>query len=133
MLLKTHEVQVEYISHSEGIHEIIQYESSRESSDAVFDRMEAIFADSTEGECVRILFDLQHSGMPPMRYSFGRSQNFLKQLKSGTRFRAALIHETGTMVALANSFLNLLSKRMTGRFFAPEEREAAIAWLLQKE
>lgn len=118
-----------------GIHEFILGDSSRVSFDALLDHISQVYGKTSPEEIILNLVDFRKSGLPPLRYGFQRTQEsiarFKKEGREIPRARSAYLHNPGAMIMMVQSFLNLLNSNAVGRFFAADEREKAIEWLLE--
>lgn len=114
-----------------GIHEFVFAESSRASFDVFIDQLDDITQATPPHEKLYTLLDWRQSGMPPLRYAFQRSQTFVKRYPHHSGGRTAFLYRSGTLISLVQSFVDVLHSKAQARFFVGDQREAAIAWLLE--
>lgn len=122
-----------------GIQEFIFTESSRAAVDEWIRHLERIYQESLNlpaDSPGRTLIDVRQSGAMPLSYFFQRSRQFTSTHPSpaGSVARVAGLHDAnGVIVSLVQSFANLGSRDMTVAFFKGDQRDQAIAWLLNGE
>jgi len=116
-----------------GVHCFVFENSSRVSFDQFMDKLSTVTESSSPDKPLLVLLDWRLSGLPPLRYAFQKSQAYMKRFPNYSGGKTAYLYRMGTLITLAQSFVNLLHAKASGRFFAEDQQEAAIRWLLEKE
>ena len=127
-------VRCTYTYREDGIHEYVLLDTSRAAFDDFLGRTQSISESADPDEVLLNLVDFSN-GLPPVMYSFQRSQEAVaKQKKAGHSIpsaRNAILYQSGVLISMVQTFVNLLHVDAVGRFFPVEERDQAIAWLLE--
>lgn len=113
-----------------GIHEFIMAEASRPAVDEFIDALDEMAQSLLPGKTAPILID-SSVGIQPLRYIFARTLTLLRghstpveTARMAMVLRPNVLINTIQVMMRIFPFINL-------RFFQPDEREQAIAWLLE--
>lgn len=132
---KTETIHCRYTLLDNGIHEYVLADSSRAAFDEFLEHSERVSQETNPQEIVLNLIDFRQSGLPPMKYGFQRSQEAVARAKKEGRSipptRNACLYNPGMLITLVQTFVNLLNVNAVGQFFSADERDKAIAWLLE--
>ncbi|GAB4511472.1 MAG: hypothetical protein OHK0046_09610 [Anaerolineae bacterium] len=80
----------------------------------------------------RILIDNSDAPAQPVSHTINRLKEISRNRVAPYRVRGVILYEQGLIANMLLSMTRLLRlPNLEVRFFAPEEREAAIAWLLE--
>jgi hypothetical protein len=120
-----------YIRLDNGVHSFLFEDSSRACFDQFMERLTAVTEASSPDKPLLVLLDWRKSGLPPLRYAFQKSQVYMKRFPHYSGGKTAYLYRMGTLITLAQSFVNLLHAKASGRFFAEDQQDAAIKWLLE--
>lgn len=115
-----------------GVHEMVMTESSRLAVDEFIEVLVEL-TDKTydKQESVLILFDTR-VGVQPINYVFSRVQGLTKQYKpTGQTTKLAMIMQSNALIKTIEALMHML-RFLRVRFFSPQDRDKAIAWLLEK-
>lgn len=128
---------VEHVVHENGIHEIIFHDSSRAAVDAYMDLLESIAFEHVEaGKTVLALVNFtQVHTIPPIAYLTKKGRGLIHEHlgdRDKLHLRGAMLapSEMQITLSLAQTFINLLPIDFTMQTFLPEQRSAAIDWIL---
>lgn len=121
-----------YIHHDNGIHEFILGDNSRQTFEDNLILLQRALDAHPLREPFREILYLQ-GGAPPISYTLRRTQNLLRSRAETPHIRAALLHEPGIVISLAQPFLDMLRISYSWRFFQPEQHDLAVQWLLEDE
>ncbi|MCU0512547.1 MAG: STAS/SEC14 domain-containing protein [Anaerolineae bacterium] len=112
-----------------GVHEFVMTEISREGVDEFIAALESMAASLPPGSIAPVLFD-SRVGRQPVNYMMNRLRPFMKQHRSaGKSGKMAMIYAPSAMINTVDALLRLVVPNLRVRFFKPEERDAALAWL----
>lgn len=122
------------------IHEFIFYVNDRQTVDAYIGHIEALWRRHAAGYLpsdyvIKFILDISISGMLSLRYAYQQYGLLLKKYPNQPCARLAYITGSPQDIAVAKSFASLYAqgrghRANQRRFFAPDERDAAIRWLL---
>jgi hypothetical protein len=134
----------EYLYHeAENYHEFIAFESTRRVIEVYMALTEELTIKMMVGELpespIRVLIDLTHSGMLPLQMLYVVYKKYLDKYPNAPVGRIAyLTRETGRDALIGGSVGTVANyshshKNNVRKFFAGNEREQALAWLLSDE
>jgi hypothetical protein len=112
-------------------YEIVFHRSSNAAVDEWMAHVERLHAGLTAADTARWLLDASQTGDLPMLHVLRRSQEYVRAHPDRPMTRTATLYRGGSVRLLLN-FTRWMqgSRREQARFFTPDEREAALAWLL---
>lgn len=115
------------------IHEIILTEASKKAVDIWMVLLDQIYAEYTAQDTVLILLDWR-AGMQPVGYTFEKLREFMNQYADLPATRTAFLYGKDFLKSLIATLIesNKFHERDTVNFFADDQRNAAIQWLLEK-
>lgn len=118
----------------DGVHYFTLLKSNRAAMDEFIELAEVVFDRHIEsGEMLRVLVDFRPAGLPPLGYAVPKLRAFLADRRANMPpIRAAYMHNSGAMVSLLRTFMDMMPVRATERrIFNDEEEAEALAWLLE--
>jgi hypothetical protein len=124
-------VHCEYSLLEGDIHEFVFREGNRQAVDDWISQTEAILR-ATQADRFYQLVDSSNVSDVPLSYAYQRIKTLSPQYEFVRYWRVAFLHSHSTLVFLVNTYINMLRRLIKARFFVPEEREAAIAWLREE-
>lgn len=132
-LLDVKTTLVHYTYHkNENIHEMYFTQSSRGAVDEWVMLMTAIYKHITDKDSVRLLLDISDSGVLPLNYAIGQGRKWSNSLVIHPEARLAFLYRSDALRSLANTLLSALRMgHLRVRFFEPNNREGAVAWLCE--
>lgn len=113
-----------------GIHEFVLLEFSRAGVDDFVSAVEAMNT-ALPPEIPRPLLVDSRGGVQPLSYLFARLRSIPQGEGAHGRSRLALLIETGMMVTIISGMVRIFP-RLNVRFFQPDQRQAALDWLVSK-
>lgn len=129
----------ELITHGNGIHEFVFYESTRKTVDVFFDAIEVILRDTPLDENIYLMCDLQ-SGLPSLRYAMKRSKDLTANyFKSHTRGKAqhtmyiAFVMETNPLMQTFMLFVEQLARGGNTPIKLFDTRSSAMEWFMNSK
>lgn len=124
-----------YRPHDTGIHEFVFTESNHAVVDQWLAQSEQSVRALAPDAPYLLLLNHQTSDTIPLMYAVERIQAMIRnEANPYPRTRVAILHPRHFMVSIISAFARLLPGEQTSvHFFPMEEREKAIAWLLEAE
>lgn len=120
-----------HLQHAEGFHEFIFLAASRQSIDEWFAHLERLYPSAPLGGTVRLLLNIERSGMLPLTYTAQQARQFINHNRVNLRLKLAYLHTASFPLTLVQRFWR--SMQLDGDFeaayFLVEERPAALDWL----
>ncbi len=114
------------------IHEFVFAESTARAFDFWMSTMTEIYKPLTAQSRVRMIIDTRRSGLLPMTYTMQHTRRWLRETPVHPPARVVLLHNNDRMVSLMSSFMQTLRLgHLTVKTFGRDERDAAVAWLLE--
>lgn len=125
-------MEITIIEH--GIHEFRWFSVDRDAVDMLFDHNYALYETLSPDVVVRFLHVLDMSKSPPISYIARKTRNLQSRFPNQPKTRTAVLFKMvffGGLINTLSRILNRSGKDVT-RFFATNEREKAIAWLIEE-
>lgn len=124
----------DYILHENGIHEIIYNEVSRGAVDAYMNHFDQIMAITPKGQKLRLLSNGAFvTEMQPISYMMSRFRGVMQKYPQRPSVRVAVLYGSVRFLDLVNGLFRIfVHGRDAMRFFKAEERDEAVAWLLEE-
>lgn len=104
---------------------------SKEVIDKYFAIMQEIADAHPSDETLRILFTVRNADRFPVAYLMKHAGGFWAKYRNTVSIRAAYVHDSKIMFALYEQFVSGLRLNSHRRFFALDQRNEAITWLLE--
>jgi hypothetical protein len=124
----------EYRVFDNGIHEFIIKGSSREHADAFMSHLDHIYATHTGSNATVRMLSENKQGILPMSYIMSQIKRLMEKYPNTAPTRAAIILPDSPMTSILDTFIRLLRVRQNKvRYYKPQQREAAIEWLLRND
>jgi len=111
------------------IHKFVIHSADRKTFDDHLQKIEEILIaiQDTDDPFLTII-DYSKSGLPPVNYSFTRSNRVIKTYGRKRVFRTLIIHNDSTVIQIVESLLKPFGF-LSIRFIKPGETEQHLAWL----
>jgi hypothetical protein len=121
-----------YVRHPNGVHEIIYHDWGFQAVDEMINLVRKIIDQNPEGEVIRLLTS-RAEGLPPgelpVAYTAQKFRDLFRTLERKPLFKQAILRKSDAIASIINTFVRL-SRASQLRFFPPDKRDEAIAWLL---
>lgn len=128
------ETLCEYRLLEQGIHNYVIRGTSREHADAFIAYMDQLYTAQTGSGPTLCLLTECVEGILPLTYTMGELKKLINKFPKAPRTRTAIIVRDSPMASMMETLIRLLKIRNTRvRYFRPQQREAAIEWLLQED
>jgi hypothetical protein len=111
-----------------GIHEFVFSETSRAAVDDFIESAREMMEAAGDSEPTPTLFDTR-VGAQPINYVFARIRTLMKEYPTTQQGKLAMIMRPNALLTAVKALMSMFPK-VKVRFFGPEERDDAIAWLL---
>lgn len=132
-MIKKTVVTYNYIEEHD-IHEFIFDESSRKGMDEYIGFIYEIYEEQLKGKpSMRIILDIEKSGMLPVRYAAAIMEQTFKELNPFPKPYVAYLTSDRSDQSLINTMDYTASRKVQRVNFLGEQRDNAIAWLLERE
>lgn len=116
------------------IHEFIFVESSRKAMDEYIGFIYEIYEEQLAGQpMMRIILDIEKSGMLPVRYATAIMEKTFKELHPFPKPFVAYLSANLSDDMLISTMDYTASRKVNRRKFLSTERDEAIEWLLERE
>lgn len=115
-----------------GVHEFIMQESSRAAVDDFIDALEEMVTLIPPGTAAPMLLN-SVVGIQPISYIFGRVRDLTRKYPPpppGQRSKIAMMFKPNILIDTIDMMMRSFPN-VKVRFFKPDEREAALAWLIE--
>lgn len=124
-----------YIAHDNGIHEFIFYKSSRDTVDEHFVHLERITSAMQRDDVLLVLTNATDSGAQSITYSFQRVRRYIDEFPNRPIFKYAVLQKPDALTTLVKTLFKGLRLRTRDALgiFSYEERDEAVAWLLEQK
>lgn len=117
----------------DDIHEFIFDESSRQGMDEYIGFIHEIYDEHLKGRSeVRIILDIHKSGMLPVRYATAIMEKTFKELSPFPKPYVVYLTNNTVDNSLVNTMDYTASRKVSRLHMPYEQREDAIAWLLDR-
>jgi hypothetical protein len=118
-----------------GIHEFTWTSPSREAVDVWMDYNEALYGVTPLTTTLRYLHVVQSANFPPISYVVRKARHLQTLFPEQPSTRSAILFQSRFFGGIINTLSDMLNKKGKDvtRFFSMEEREQAIAWLLNEK
>jgi hypothetical protein len=127
-VLEVTATRCEYRVLETGVHEFVMLEFSRAGVDAFVAAIERMNA-AIPPELPRPILVDSGRGVQPLSYLFTRLRMVSTGVSGQPGSRLALLLQPGMMVSIVGGMMRIFPQ-LSVRFFRPDEREAALEWLL---
>jgi hypothetical protein len=113
-----------------GIHLFTFYESSRPALDEWFTRLHSLYtAYGQDRRPILLLIDSSACGTQPLGYAYQEARKFQAQFDYHPVVYTAFVERSLVMVRALDAFIHLLHTTPYSRYFTPDGRAEAMAWL----
>ena len=118
-----------------GIHEFTWTSPSREAVDVWMDYNEALYEVTPITNTLRYLHVVKTANFPPISYVVRKARHLQTLYPEQHSTRSAILFQSRFFGGIINTMSDMLNKKGKDitRFFSMEEREEAIAWLLNEK
>ena len=118
----------------DGIHELCWFSEGNDAIDAWFDYNEALYEQTSPDDTIRFLHVAQMAKFPPIAYISRKARNLQSKYAVQPKTRTAVLFKSVFFGGFINTLSGLLNRsgQDVTRFFADDERDKAIAWLIQE-
>lgn len=124
----------DYVKHDNGIHEIIYNEVSRDAVDVYMTHFDQIMSITPKEDKMRLLSNGAFvTEMQPISYMMSRFRGVMQKHQQRASVRVAVLYGSARFLDLVNGLFRMFVRgRDSMRFFKAEQRDEAIAWLLEE-
>ena len=125
----------EYTLTTQGIHQFVFREASKEAIDDFFRKLETVFTATANAGTNRYILDITQAGDNDVSLvsnvqRFRRLETLYPQRPRG---RTVILHRPGLAYSFIDSFIRAVApSRDITRFFPVDKRDEAIAWVLSE-
>lgn len=133
--LRNEQPEFSYTLLPENVHELTLRAPTLETLNSCFDQLDAIFASAPETRPILLLSDIRQSGTPPLTALMQHTQRLRSKYPQHQFVYDAVLHNmSGVMATTFIKVLHQLAILFGARvaFFRADQRDDAVAWLLEK-